>query len=344
MKHTTGRTKLANGSVSYLSLVCQKIGESDINGRMEHRQTYVLPRGWDEPVEDWVVWLIAGGTPKTTLKLRRGHIRGIARRSGTSSPREITLAMLVKLCSDKQWSLEHRRGVRRSLIMFFDWSLEQRLVEHNPAAKLPKVPSYTPNPSPCPDQMWRELLMAADQRQELMIRLAGEVGMRRAEVARCHRDDLVRDLTGWSLIVHGKGGKQRLVPITDKLAEQVAKHTGYLFPGNEDGHLSAHHVGKMISRLMPPGWSMHKLRHRFATRGLAATGDLMAVRDALGHASVATTQIYTAVGSDKVRKVVEGAADSELTRVSAEDNSHQEDESSDDLHHFSSDGVGGSPA
>jgi site-specific recombinase XerC len=52
---------------------------------------------------------------------------------------------------------------------------------------------------------------------------------------------------------------------------------------------------------MPPGWSMHKLRHRFATRGYAGTGDLLAVKEALGHASVATTQLYTAVPRKGVR-------------------------------------------
>ena len=135
--------------------------------------------------------------------------------------------------------------------------------------------------------------------------------MRRAEVAVVHRDDLMEDLTGWSILVHGKGGTQRLVPIPDELAEAIAEfcpHGGYLFPGNDDGHLSAHYVGKLVGDLMPPGWSMHKLRHRYATKGLAATGDLLAVRDALGHASVATTQLYTKVVGDKVRRVSEAAA------------------------------------
>lgn len=310
MRRTTGAAKLANTAKPSLRIVNQNSGKSDITSGVEHSQTYVLPRGWDEPVEDWVVWLIAGGTPPTTLRLRRGHIRGIARRSGTRHPREVTSVLLLRLCSQTAWSNEHRRGVRRSLLSFFDWGVSSGIVSENPAVKLPRVSGDIPKPRPCPDQVWREILDAADTREEMMIRLAGEVGMRRAEVARCHRDDLVRDLVGWSLIVHGKGGKQRIVPIPDRLALDIGTfcHSGYLFPGNEDGHLSAHYVGKLVSRLMPPGWSMHKLRHRFATRGLAATGDLLAVRDALGHASVATTQIYTAVATDKVRRVMEGAA------------------------------------
>lgn len=134
--------------------------------------------------------------------------------------------------------------------------------------------------------------------------------MRRAEVAVCHRNDLLHDGVAWSILVHGKGGRQRVVPITDHLADALRAFCshGYLFPGQIDGHISAHYVGKQLSKLMPPGWSMHKLRHRYATRGYAATKDLMAVKDALGHASVATTQIYTAVARDDIRAVTEGAA------------------------------------
>jgi integrase len=139
--------------------------------------------------------------------------------------------------------------------------------------------------------------------------LAGEAGLRRAEVAVVHTDDLIEDITGWSLVVHGKGGKQRVVPLTDRLANAIHDFRlhGYLFPGQIDGHISAHHVGVLISRLMPDGWSMHKLRHRAATRGYAGTGNLRAVQEFLGHASVATTERYTAVSSRDVRGVSEAA-------------------------------------
>ncbi len=53
---------------------------------------------------------------------------------------------------------------------------------------------------------------------------------------------------------------------------------------------------------------MHKLRHRYASKGYAGTGNIRAVQEALGHASVATTQRYTAVTSREVRAVSEAAA------------------------------------
>lgn len=217
--------------------------------------------------------------------------------------------MLIDL-SDPAWSREHRKGVRAALVSFYNYCVERGLCDHNPAAKLPKVAAARPTPRPATDDIWCALLQTAPRRELLMARLACEAGMRRAEVAVCHADDLIHDLHGASLIVHGKGGKQRVVPITKSLAAAIRSYRsfGYLFPGQIDGHISAHHVGKLISALMPPGWSMHKLRHRYATRGYAGTGNLRAVQEALGHASVATTQIYTAVASTDVRAVSEAAS------------------------------------
>lgn len=290
---------------------------SPIDDRVElapvpnHKQKYVLPVSWESAVSEWVDWLAASGAPRTTQRLRRGHVRMVARLTGTASPVEVTLAILIRVCSAQQWSNEHRRGVRRSMIGFYDWGTKVRGWEHNPAADMPKVPSGTPNPKPYPDRLWNQLLMCAPPRERMMIRLAGELGMRRAEVAVCRREDLIEDLTGWSLLIHGKGDKQRLVPIPNPIAEDIIAYCprGYLFPGPDGGHLSPAHVGKLVGDLMPEGWSMHKLRHRFASRSLERTDDLLTLRDALGHTSVATTQIYTKVADGKLRRLMEAASD-----------------------------------
>ncbi|WP_022899139.1 tyrosine-type recombinase/integrase, partial [Humibacter albus] len=75
-----------------------------------------------------------------------------------------------------------------------------------------------------------------------------------------------------------------------------------LFPGRVDGHLSAAYVSKLISRALPEGVTAHPLRHRFASRAYAAERDIRAVQELLGHASVATTQIYTAVPDAALRR------------------------------------------
>jgi integrase len=278
-------------------------------------ELYSLPPSWGDAIQEWIKWLVAGGVSPETIRMRRGIVRSVARQLGALRPDDVTTDQLIALCARQKWSNDHRRGLRAGLIAFYDWCLTNGAATTNPARELPSVPESKPKPRPATDRIWRELLAAADPREQLMARLAGEAGLRRGEVARVHRDDLIEDLIGWALIVKGKGAKQRIVPLTDCLADAVREYRGegynpdgYLFPGQIDGHISPGHVGVLISRLMPEGWSMHKLRHRYASRGYAGTKDIRAVQEALGHASVATTQRYTAVSSREIRAVSESAA------------------------------------
>ncbi|WP_300343331.1 tyrosine-type recombinase/integrase [Nesterenkonia sp.] len=152
----------------------------------------------------------------------------------------------------------------------------------------------------------RTAVQRADNPQvALMIRLANELGMRRAEVAQVHpKNDLVRDLAGWSLIVHGKGSRNRVLPLPDDLAEILrAAPDGYLFPG-PNGHLSPHWVGTLVARALGDGTTMHQLRHLCATEIHEQTRDLRLVQNMLGHASLATTQRYVAVDDSKVREAI----------------------------------------
>lgn len=275
-------------------------------------QGYSLPKSWEDSIGEWLAWLRLGGISQNTLRLRRGHVRMIARRSKTRHPRELTRGHLQVIVAEYPWSAEHRKGVRASLASFYEWSIADGSAEENVALCLPKVRSPKPHPRPAPDRIWQELLATAPPRERVMSLLAGEAGLRRAEVAQVHCDDLIEDLHGWSLVVSGKGGRQRTVPLTNRLAGEIRRFCGqtchgYLFPGAVDGHLSAHHVGKLISRLMPPTWSMHRLRHRFAVRGYNGTHDLRALQEALGHSNLNTTQVYLAVSITDVRAVSEAA-------------------------------------
>lgn len=142
-----------------------------------------------------------------------------------------------------------------------------------------------------------------------MVRLAGELGLRRGEVARVHSDDVVTDLDGWSLVVHGKGDRTRLVPLSPVLARELrALPPGWAFPGDDGGHLSPRWVGKLVGRLLPPGMTMHGLRHRFATRAYHVDRDLLTVQQLLGHASPVTTRAYVQIGEQAKRRLVAAVA------------------------------------
>lgn len=280
-----------------------------VNCTAMSRREYSLPSAWEAAIGGWLNWLRLQGYKETTLRTRRGQVRTIARQSRTHHPSQLDLAMLVRLCGRPGISKDHRHGQRAALVSFYNWCVDNDVTTDSPARHLPKVKSSPPQPRPTPDQVWALLLANAKPRECLMALLAAEAGLRRAEVAGLHLDDLVRDATGWGLIIRGKGGKQRVVPINARLAGQIRDYCGggYLFPGQVDGHLSPDCVGRLVSRLMPPGWSMHKLRHRYATRGFNGTRNLLALREALGHSSVATTQRYTAVTLLDVRAISEAA-------------------------------------
>lgn len=275
-----------------------------------HTLSYELSPPWEAAVTGWLTWLVAGGCSLPTCKTRRAHVRSVARTIASTHPADVTVGQLVGVISTPGYSIEHRRGLRSSLSAFYLWCMENGVVDNDPTKTLPKVRAATGAPKPATDDMWAAILAVTDKRTLLMARLAGEAGLRRAEVAQVHGDDLVGTVSEPELIVHGKGGKQRVVPITVTVAADVralCPDGGFLFPGQIDGHISADRVGHIVSKIMPAGWSMHKLRHRYATRGYAGTGNLRAVQEALGHASVATTQRYTAVSSRDVRAVSEAA-------------------------------------
>jgi integrase/recombinase XerC len=82
-------------------------------------------------------------------------VRVIARQSRTQHPREIDLAVLVRLCGRPGLSADHRHGQRAALGSFYQWCVDNGLVSSSPAALLPKVKVGQPRPRPAPDQVWR---------------------------------------------------------------------------------------------------------------------------------------------------------------------------------------------
>jgi integrase/recombinase XerD len=125
------------------------------------------------------------------------------------------------------------------------------------------------------------------------------------------------------LLVRGKGGRERLVPLNEAARTALrnflllrtgaeASGEGYLFASRGgSGHLTRQHLGqelKSLARaagLAPAKVSPHVLRHAFASHLLAGGADLRAVQQMLGHADISTTQIYTHVLSERLKRIVE---------------------------------------
>lgn len=271
------------------------------------------PPAWRGPLESWLSYLTAGGATPQSIQTRRDHGRRFARALG-GAPDAVTDEALVAWMAAQRWSVETRRSVSASARSLWGHLLHVGLTSHDPTVGLPRVKPAAPRPRPTPEVVYRTALAGVtDHRVWLALRLAGETGMRRSEVAQVHARDVYEDLwgdeTGWSIVAHGKGGKDRVLPLSVELARAVlaAAGGGWMLPGRIDGHLSGPYVGKLVAAALPGVWTMHTLRHRFGT--LAADGgDLIAVQELLGHASVATTQRYVKRPGSALRRAAELAA------------------------------------
>lgn len=269
----------------------------------------MLTAEWRKAIEGYLAHERAGGKRTSTSSARRQHLEHLARRVNVG-PWQVTTDVLLDFLAAQEWASETRRGRRTTFGRFYAWGMFRGFMHVNPVDDTPRVRTVNGAARPTPDAAYREALMAADPRAQLMLRMAAEVGMRRGEVARAHTRDLMVDLVDFSLIVHGKGGKTRIVPLPRSLGTQIATElTGYLFPGRDDGHLSPRYVGKLIRDLLPGEWTMHTLRHRFGTRAYALTSDLLLVQDLLGHASPSTTRRYVAANPARARAAIEALAE-----------------------------------
>lgn len=265
-----------------------------------------VPPSWVGPIDDFRVALIAGGRSIESVKLRVRWVKRFARDLDVS-PWEVGDLAVVTWSGGQAWASDTRRSAHQSIRAFYVWAVGAGHIDHLPV--IPSVRQSAPSPHPA-DARAVELALASDDTHVvLMVRLAAEAGLRRGEVARVHSRDLVSDLLGRSLIVHGKGGRQRVVPLSDDLAKAVAGvGAGWVFPGADHGHLSAQWVGRLVGRALPSGVTMHALRHRFASMAYAGTHDLAAVQSLLGHASPAVTLRYVAVPDSALRQTVEVVA------------------------------------
>jgi integrase/recombinase XerC len=143
-------------------------------------------------------------------------------------------------------------------------------------------------------------------------------GLRISEALALKRNDIPAPGRGDVITVTGKGNKARMVPVLAQVARLADEYValcpydlpaeGPLFVGARGGPLSPRIVQLAMARLrgalgLPETATPHALRHSFATHLLARGGDLRAIQELLGHASLSTTQIYTAVDTERLLEV-----------------------------------------
>lgn len=266
------------------------------------RNRISAPVPWRKNIEGWTDTLRAAGLSAQTIKSRRYKMVHLAALLMPSGPEDVTTEQIVQAFARQQWKPETRKAYRNTISSFFRWLHKSGRRSDDPSLDVPRVKKPHAHPRPCPDRYIAAAMEKATTLERLMIRLGAECGLRRGEIARVHSDDVVTDSAGRSLIVRGKGDKQRIVPLPDDLAGIIMDVRGYLFPGRFGGHVEESYIGDHISRLLPDGYAAHTLRHRFATTAYAATHDLFVVAELLGHESVETTEHYVAMPDGRLRE------------------------------------------
>ncbi len=234
---------------------------------------------------------------------------------------------LAKLASG--WSALSRSTVGRksaSLRRFFAFLADEGHRADDPgkalprpgtARTLPKILSHADVDrlfAAIAERAARDPLDPNDMRLSALFELLYGSGLRATELVSLPRNAVHPDRP--FLILRGKGGRERLVPISDRARAAVAiwrTHVAtdrlWLFPSGK-GHLSRIRLYQLVKAIaveagIPPDRvSPHVLRHAFATHLLAGGADLRALQSMLGHADIATTEIYTHVDSSRLIELV----------------------------------------
>lgn len=229
--------------------------------------------------------------------------------------------------------LSPRSQARRvaAIRQFYRFLYEEGLRPDDPAARLkpPRQPRRLPRTLSI-EAVDALLTTAAAQaaakpsvrslRLKAILELLYATGLRVSELVALPRSALMRDRP--ILLVRGKGGRERLVPMGDPAAAAVAHYLAaqtpvdrcapFLFPSRgRHGHLTRVRVLQLVKQLAadagldPAAISPHALRHAFASHLLANGADLRSVQLLLGHADISTTQIYTHVLDTRLKQLLE---------------------------------------
>jgi integrase/recombinase XerD len=264
------------------------------------------------------------GAARNTLLAYERDLRGaselLAGRLAEAAPDEIRRLAEAWLPLKRATVARKAAALRR----FYGFLHDEGMRADDPSAALPRPARERPLPKIL-DHRAVDALFAEIERRKAgggtaALRLAALIellygsGLRASELVSLPRGAVSPDRP--FLILKGKGGRERLVPISDRARAAVAEHGRhvprdalYLFPSGKS-HLSRMRLYQLVRALAadagipPERISPHVLRHAFATHLLEGGADLRAVQMLLGHADIATTQIYTHVDSRRLIDLV----------------------------------------
>ncbi len=222
-----------------------------------------------------------------------------------------------------------RRTIARKLSClrsFFRYLCREGTLEHNPAAAVPTPRLEKRLPSFLDERQITRLLETPPTkkwqgwRDRALLETLYSTGMRAGELVGLNLEDL--DEVSGTVIVRGKGKKERLCPIGETAMKAIRSYLAKrpkklrvpyaIFVSQKGTRLTVRQVDRLLVRYvrlaeLPASISPHSLRHSFATHLLDRGADLRSVQELLGHASLSTTQIYTHITPQRLKKVYDQA-------------------------------------
>jgi integrase/recombinase XerD len=197
--------------------------------------------------------------------------------------------------------------IKAALKFFYDEVLKKNVVTFKPPKVSKKLPVVLTR-----DEVKRMIESTRNEKHKLIIMLLYSSGMRLSELTNLKVGDLeLKEKIGW--VRDGKGEKDRAFLVSEKIAEEMENFikdrqiSDYIFSGRK-GRLSSRLVQKIVASAAAKAGinkkvSPHTLRHSFATHLLESGENIRKIQELLGHASLSTTQIYTHVSTEELKKV-----------------------------------------
>lgn len=294
----------------------------------------------DAAANDWLAWLSheKRASPKTVeaygrdlggfVEFLSGHTGGTVDIATLRDLRAADIrAWLADRAADGLAATSRARAL--SSVRGFFKHLDRQGLAKNAAigqVRAPKLPHAVPKPVGAREA--RELLAEAGadakepwmaKRDAAVLTLIYGCGLRIAEALDLNRGQAPE---GETMVVTGKGNKQRVVPVLPVVRAAINDYLAIcpfvlgkndpLFVGARGGRLNPRQVQALMQKLrgllgLPDSATPHALRHSFATHLLGAGGDLRSIQELLGHASLSTTQRYTDVDTEALLSVYDAA-------------------------------------
>lgn len=251
-------------------------------------------------------WMRSWAASEATIDARVGMARNRLAAWGVHG---FTPDNIQRFLATPGWSKWTRATYHNHLTSLCEFLVAGGWLTHDPMGDVRQARRPRSLPRPLSDDEMALVIEHArahdDPRILDWITMARRAGLRCHEIAKFSGEHL----TDGGLYVHGKGGREAVLPVHTEIAAMARRHPrkGHWWPSPAGGHLRPKTLSTRVSRFFDElgiTGSVHRVRHCFGTDLLRAGNDLRVVQELMRHSSLATTAVYTLVDSDRMAAAI----------------------------------------